>query len=121
MKLGYAGALSICFGVMCMSLVASQQTSPATSDNLRVDVRLVNIYATVIDSTGRYVNGLKNTDFLVEEDGRRQTLTHFEQNQDTPVSLGVLLDTSGSMTAAMPVPHKARFEVSPRPSSVNAK
>jgi Ca-activated chloride channel family protein len=64
---------------------------------LRVDVRLVNVYATVIDSSGRYIDGLKQNDFLVEEDGRRQTLAHFERNQDTPVSVGLVLDTSGSM------------------------
>ena len=69
----------------------------AAQDALRVDVRLVNIYATVIDSSGRYVQGLKKNDFLVEEDGRRQELAHFEHNEDTPVSVGIVLDTSGSM------------------------
>jgi len=69
----------------------------AAQDALRVDVRLVNIYATVIDSSGRYVQGLKKNDFLVEEDGRRQELTHFDHNEDTPVSVGIVLDTSGSM------------------------
>src|SRR5262244_2747974 len=69
----------------------------AAQDALRVDVRLVNIYATVIDSSGRYVQGLKKNDFLVEEDGRRQELAHFDHNQDTPVSVGIVLDTSGSM------------------------
>jgi len=64
---------------------------------LHVDVRLVNIYATVVDSNGRYVRGLKKSDFLVEEDGKRQVLAHFDQNQDTPVSVGIVLDTSGSM------------------------
>src|SRR5262245_6171720 len=69
----------------------------AAQDGLRVDVRLVNIYATVIDSSGRYVQGLKQGDFIVEEDGRRQLLSHFDHNQDTPVSVGIVLDTSGSM------------------------
>jgi Ca-activated chloride channel homolog len=69
----------------------------AAQDALRVDVRLVNIYATVIDSSGRYVQGLKKNDFLVEEDGRRQELAHFDHNEDTPVSVGIVLDTSGSM------------------------
>src|SRR5262249_44915998 len=69
----------------------------AAQDGLRVDVRLVNIYATVIDTSGRYVRSLKRSDFIVEEDGRRQSLSHFDQNQDTPVSVGVVLDTSGSM------------------------
>jgi VWFA-related protein len=84
--------------LICTVLVATHQPSPRQdSDRLRVDVRLVNLYATVIDSSGRYVNGLKKSDFVVEEDGRRQTLTFFEHNQDTPVSVGILLDTSGSM------------------------
>ena len=69
----------------------------AAQEPLRVDVRLVNIYATVIDSSGRYVQGLKKTDFLVEEDGRRQELAHFDHNGDTPISVGIVLDTSGSM------------------------
>jgi Ca-activated chloride channel family protein len=69
----------------------------AAQDALRVDVRLVNIYATVIDSSGRFVQGLKKNDFLVEEDGRRQELAHFDHNEDTPVSDGIVLDTSGSM------------------------
>src|SRR5215831_11525638 len=69
----------------------------AAQDGLRVDVRLVNIYATVIDSSGRYVDGLKQNDFVVEEDGRKQLLSHFDHNQNTPVSVGIVLDTSGSM------------------------
>jgi Ca-activated chloride channel family protein len=69
----------------------------AGQDAIRVDVRLVNVYATVIDSSGRYVQGLRQNDFVVEEDGRRQVITHFDHNQNTPVSVGIVLDTSGSM------------------------
>ncbi len=82
---------------MAALLVLATTAFVAAQDGLRVDVRLVNIYATVIDSSGRYVQGLKKSDFLVEEDGRRQALSHFDHNQDTPVSVGILLDTSGSM------------------------
>jgi Ca-activated chloride channel family protein len=73
----------------------------AIQDSLRVDVRLVNVYATVIDSSGRYVDGLKEADFIVQEDGRRQALSHFDHNQDTPISVGVVLDTSGSMNTKL--------------------
>ncbi|HLH32312.1 MAG TPA: VWA domain-containing protein [Terriglobia bacterium] len=82
-------------------LLAKQSERPDEASPLRVDVRLVNIYATVIDTSGRYVDGLKKTDFIIEEDGRRQALSHFEHNQDTPVSVGVILDTSGSMIAKL--------------------
>jgi Ca-activated chloride channel homolog len=82
--------ITFALGFMAATFLAAQ-------DALRVDVRLVNIYATVIDSSGRYVQGLKKNDFLVEEDGRRQELSHFDHNVDTPVSVGIVLDTSGSM------------------------
>jgi Ca-activated chloride channel family protein len=82
-------------------LLATQSQRPDEAAPLRVDVRLVNIYATVIDTSGRYVDGLKKTDFIVQEDGRRQELSHFDHNQDTPVSLGVVLDTSGSMISKL--------------------
>jgi Ca-activated chloride channel family protein len=73
----------------------------AAQDTLRVDVRLVNIYATVIDSNGRYVGGMKKEDFRVEEDGKPQELTYFSHNEDTPVSIGILFDKSGSMLSKL--------------------
>src|SRR5436853_2693031 len=82
---------------IALALTVAATAMLAAQDDLRVDVRLVNIYATVIDSSGRYVQGLKKNDFIVEEDGRRQNLSHFDHNRDTPVSVGIVLDTSGSM------------------------
>ncbi len=64
---------------------------------LAVDVALVDIVATVLDGRGRYVADLTATDFLVHEDGEQQPIRHFSQSEDLPVSVGVLLDTSGSM------------------------
>ena len=64
---------------------------------VRVDVRLVNVVATVTDDRGRYVGNLSAEDFVVEEDGVPQKLSHFSQDQNIPVSVGILLDTSGSM------------------------
>ena len=81
--------------ILC--LIATGLFARIGQDTVRVDVRLVNIYATVVDSSGRYVGGLKKDDFLVEEDGKRQTLTHFSQDQDTPISVGIVFDRSGSM------------------------
>jgi VWFA-related protein len=69
----------------------------AVSAQLRVDVRLVNVVATVTDDMGRYVEGLKASDFRLEEDGVRQEITHFNWSNDQPVSVGIVLDTSNSM------------------------
>src|SRR3954464_15591599 len=65
--------------------------------NLRVDVRLVNVYATVTDSRGHYVAGLTRDDFTLAEDGVPQQIAHFSQDQQVPVSVGILFDSSGSM------------------------
>ena len=60
-------------------------------------VELVNVTATVSDDTGHFVTGLTKDDFTVYEDGQPQDIEQFS-NERVPVSLGILLDTSGSMT-----------------------
>jgi len=61
-------------------------------------VDLVNVTATVTNDNGRFVPGLRREDFSVYEDGRPQEISHFSSER-VPVSLGILLDASGSMTA----------------------
>jgi Ca-activated chloride channel homolog len=68
---------------------------------LRVDVRLVNVVATVTDDRGRYVDGLMASDFTLEEDGSPQQISHFSTSNDQPVSVGIVLDSSGSMERKM--------------------
>jgi len=62
----------------------------------RTGVELVNVTATVTDSRGRFVAGLRREDFRLFEDDQTREITHFS-NERVPVSLGILLDTSGSM------------------------
>src|SRR5205823_1447761 len=56
-----------------------------------------NVIATVTDTHGRYLPDLEANDFILEEDGIPQKISHFSQDHNIPVSMGVLLDTSGSM------------------------
>ena len=63
----------------------------------RSGVELINVTATVTDDDGRFVSGLRKEDFTVYEDGVRQEVSQFS-NERVPVSLGIVLDTSGSMT-----------------------
>jgi len=69
----------------------------AAQNQLRVDVRLVNVFATITDATGRYVDGLNQGDFVLQEDGVSQEIAHFSHDLDIPVSVGIVMDTSGSM------------------------
>jgi VWFA-related protein len=62
----------------------------------RSGVELININATVTDRSGRFVHRLQQRDFTVYEDGRPMEVTHFSAER-VPVSLGIVLDASGSM------------------------
>jgi Ca-activated chloride channel homolog len=62
----------------------------------KTSVELINVAATVTDRNGRFVSGLRREDFRIYEDGVEQPLTHFDRER-VPVSLGIVLDTSGSM------------------------
>jgi len=59
-------------------------------------VELINVTATVSDVNCRFVSGLRQEDFAVYEDDRPVAVTHFSAER-VPVSLGIALDTSGSM------------------------
>jgi VWFA-related protein len=59
-------------------------------------VELVNVNVTVSDRSGRFVAGLRQEDFVVFDDSKEQEITHFSAER-VPVSLGIALDTSGSM------------------------
>jgi len=77
-----------------------QSPPPAqqNSDSFRFKsgVELINVTATVSDSSGRFVPNLRKEDFVVYEDDQPQAVTHFSAER-VPVSLGIALDTSGSM------------------------
>ena len=75
-------------------VLAAQQTPEGF--RFKSAVELINVTVTVADRTGRFVPGLQKDDFRVYEDEQPQNITHFD-NERVPVSLGIALDTSGSM------------------------
>jgi len=80
----------------------AQQPQPQSNGNeqqsfrFKTGVELINVTATVTDDNGRFVSGLHKEDFRVYQDNELQEVTHFT-NERVPVSLGIVLDTSGSM------------------------
>ncbi len=62
-----------------------------------IEVDLVEIYATVLDKSGAPVDGLVESDFTLLDNGKPQTLEKFELVRDLPLTVGLVLDTSGSM------------------------
>ena len=64
---------------------------------LKAGIDVVSVTATVLDANGRLVTGLTKEDFVLFDDSEEQTITQFT-NERVPVSLGILLDVSDSMT-----------------------
>jgi VWFA-related protein len=72
------------------------------SQTLKVDVNLVNIFATVKDQQGNFVTNLTKADFRVYEDDQPQDVQIFERQDKVDSSIGLLMDTSGSMVDIIP-------------------
>jgi Ca-activated chloride channel family protein len=81
--------LPVC--ALAAGLAVAQQTTP-----YRGTADLVSIYATVTDESGRLVPDLTRDDFVVKDNGRKQTLAIFS-NEVQPISVVVMLDCSPSM------------------------
>ncbi len=72
--------------------------APAEAPTFRTEARLVVLHATVKNNRGQLVTDLTRDAFTVTEDGKRQPIALF-RNDDVPVSIGLLIDNSGSMRA----------------------
>lgn len=83
---------------LTVATAAAVSVSAQEGFRFRSGVELVNVTATVTDDNGRFVSGLRKEDFTVYDDGVRQEVAYFS-NERVPVSLGILLDASGSMSA----------------------
>ena len=76
----------------------------------RIEVNLVELHVSVYDAEGRFAKGLAKDDFTVFEDGAKQEISAFEFAEALPLSLGVVIDGSGSMRESMPLVHQAASE-----------
>ncbi len=70
---------------------------------LKVNVQVVNLYFNVRDKRGALIPNLKKEDFHVSEDGKPQTIKYFAADSNQPLTLGVLIDTSGSQMRVLPM------------------
>src|SRR6267142_4485768 len=69
---------------------------PSQGPTLRSTVNLVNLFATVRDKNKRIVGDMKQEDFKVFEDNQQQKIAFFSKEVTLPITLGLLIDTSGS-------------------------
>lgn len=86
---------------ICALLPALSAQTP-----FRVDVKLVNLAASVRDSQGRFVEGLTQDDFEIFEDGAPRKIAFFASSREAPLNLGLLVDFSGSQDPFLKSHHK---------------
>jgi VWFA-related protein len=63
---------------------------------IKVDVDIVNLYASVRNKQNGLVNTLEKSDFTLAEDAKPQTIKYFNKETDLPLTIGLLVDVSGS-------------------------
>jgi VWFA-related protein len=81
---------------------ASEPTSqPSPAPTLTVQAHLVNLPVIVRDKNGAIVTTLNKDDFAMSVDGRAQTVRYFDRDNNLPLTLGLLVDISGSVRSAL--------------------
>jgi VWFA-related protein len=74
------------------------------------DVKVVNVLATVRDKKGQIVRDLTRSEFLLDEDGRPQSIKYFSQESDLPLTLGLLVDVSPSQRRVLDDERSASYK-----------
>ncbi|HUY39676.1 MAG TPA: VWA domain-containing protein [Candidatus Binataceae bacterium] len=89
--------------------IPSQVQQPQQGQELELPTRelrdqpgYAQVTVTVTDPRGSYLTGLKKDDFKLQLDGHLQPIQFFRQDTNTPVSIGIVVDTSGSMQPKIP-------------------
>lgn len=112
-RLASATALA---ALLCAPWAAAQQSPrsqqppvriPEQEQPIRVQVQLVNLFATIRDSSRRLVTDLAREELRVFEDGKEQPIEFFRREADLPLTLGLLIDTSGSEQKMLPIEQEA--------------
>ncbi|HEY7338386.1 MAG TPA: VWA domain-containing protein [Bryobacteraceae bacterium] len=88
---------------------AAPQTETQPDVKFSSEVNVVNVFATVHDKQGKVIKNLLKDDFTLDEDGRPQTIKYFAQQSDLPLTLGLLVDTSGSQRRVLEPERRASY------------
>jgi Ca-activated chloride channel homolog len=75
----------------------------SAQDSLKVDVNLVNVFATVQNEQGEFVTDLTSNDFRIYDDDAEQQISVFEKDDQVESAVAILLDSSGSMVDILPL------------------
>jgi len=84
-------------------------TAQGETPKIAVEVKSVSVAATVRNKHAKIISDLKKEDFAVEEDGKPQTINYFARENDLPLRLGLLVDTSLSQRGVLEQERSASY------------
>src|ERR1700678_301766 len=105
----------------------AQQSAPATDQNhqdqdqdqdqdqssttLKVNVNVVQLFFNVKDKRGALIPNLTKNDFQILEDGKPQSIKYFAAESNLPLTLGILIDSSGSQARVLDMEKQVGGEI----------
>lgn len=91
--------------ILFLALPATGQQNPSATPTttLKVSTDVVNVVVTVKDKKGQLIPALNKEAFQVTEDNAPQQISYFSRQTDTPLTLGILVDTSPSQHQVLPI------------------
>jgi VWFA-related protein len=102
-----AVVLGIFLGQILGSKAGAQPSPPPGQDQdqasttVKVNVNVVQLFFNVKDKKGALIPNLTKDDFEILEDGKPQTIKYFAAESNLPLTLGILIDSSGSQTRVL--------------------
>ena len=94
---------------MSVAIVAQDKKPTDTDEVIRVDTQLIDVPITAVNAKGEPVRGLKQSNFVIFEDGKKQDIAEFSAISE-PFEVALLLDTSGSTRGELALIQRAATE-----------
>jgi VWFA-related protein len=96
----------IVLGTIFLALVSlpglgQEKPGQAPETTLKISTEVVNVYAVVEDKKKHLIPDLKKEDFELQEDGKPQEIRYFSRETDTPLTMGIMVDTSPSQAKVL--------------------
>ena len=109
--LGFLAGTTLLAGAQQLPTLAGQdqaapdqsQTRDDAMSTLKVNVDVVQLFFNVKDKKGGLIPNLTKDDFQVSEDAKPQTIKYFTAESNLPLTLGILIDASGSQERVLPM------------------
>lgn len=95
-KFALAAVLAACVLISSAAVAQQENQDDQNLPTFKSQVNVVNIFFNVKDKKGMLIPDLKKEDFTVLEDGKPQTIKYFSAESNQPLTLGILIDSSGS-------------------------